>query len=67
MDVVAGNLPKQQSIADRIKNRLELLNELLDEAHQEGVEVSLHSELNGRIILENIQNSKVVANIKAAL
>lgn len=67
MDVVQGNLPKQQSIANRIKQRLELLNELLIEANEAGVEVSIHNELNSRHSLDNIQNSKITAVIKAPL
>lgn len=67
MQVVVGDLPKQQSIANRIRQRLELLNGLLEEAKEAGVDVTLHSELNSRIGLEKIQHSKVVAVIKAQL
>lgn len=67
MEVVMGDLPKQQSIANRIKQRLEMLNELLIEAEEAGVGVTLHNGMNSRIALENIQRSRVVANIKATL
>lgn len=67
MEAILGGLSKEQAVADRIKSRLESLNEELVKAKELNMEVLLCKTTSTRLCIENAEGCELVAIIKATL